>query len=150
MIYISISPKHTKQVNKDFVNRAVQKVIDIEEVGEVDISFVFETDAFITELNRKYRQINGPTDVLSFDMGYEDPSTGVKYLGDVVISVPAALRQADEHGVSLQSELELLIVHGFLHLLGYDHANEVDQAKMWEAQRRILTALQQNEKPRDS
>lgn len=89
-------------------------------------------DQQIAELNRRYRSIDGPTDVLSFSLveGEEfiDPSS-IKALGDIVISIDYAERQAAEQGHSLEYELDVLLAHGLLHLLGYNHM-EADEAEI--------------------
>jgi len=80
-------------------------------------------------LNNQYRQINRATDVLSFPAGDEMPGEGdEQYLGDVVISIDTALRQAESAGHSIEREVEELLIHGVLHLCGYDH--ETDNGQM--------------------
>jgi len=80
----------------------------------------------IQTLNRKFLKKNKPTDVLSFPLGEKAPD-GKYYLGDIVISVPVAFRQAREKGHSLDREMRLLAIHGFLHLLGYDHFAGIEE-----------------------
>ena len=98
-------------------------------------------DAAMSALNRSYRGVNGPTDVLAFPMAegrFGDISPDL--LGDVVISTETARRHALATGTELREELALLLVHGILHLVGYDHATTLDRRKMWRRQRLILTA----------
>lgn len=91
-------------------------------------------------LNRDFLGRDEVTDVLSFPAG--EPTVGADaYLGDVAISVPAAMRQAASGGHSLDAELQLLTVHAVLHLLGYDHGTAADMAAMWSAQAQILAAI---------
>lgn len=107
-----------------------------------EVSIVLTDDAHIHELNRDYRGVDRPTDVLAFSQleGREFPSdSALVTLGDVVISVETAARQAGEHGHSLQDELDLLTVHGILHLLGYDDQTEEEAEEMRRHERRILT-----------
>lgn len=135
--------------------------------GEVALSFV--DDETIRQLNRDYRGIDRPTDVLSFAMAemgeeelainYEDlediaiesaPGEAsdaddaeednplVEPLGDIIISVPRAIAQAEEYGHSIERELGFLFVHGFLHLIGYDHETEEEEKEMFARQERIL------------
>jgi len=93
-------------------------------------------DAHICELNSEWRGIDAPTDVLSFPM--DDP----QLLGDLVISLPTASRQAKERSYGLRDELRILMVHGVLHLLGYDHdESEAEHAEMAAAERKLLTRL---------
>jgi probable rRNA maturation factor len=102
---------------------------------------VLTDDQKVQELNRDYRSLDEPTDVLSFQMDERDPETGELYFGDIVISIPTARSQAQTAGHSLIEELSLLVVHGTLHLLGFDHGNPVDQKRMWDIQTEILDSL---------
>ncbi len=91
----------------------------------------------IKKLNHKYRKKNKPTDVLSFYLK-KDEQIKNKYLGDIVISIDKAKEQSIEKNVSLENELTLLLVHGYLHLLGYDHIIKSDAKKMFTLQDRIF------------
>lgn len=111
-----------------------------------DLSIVLTDDARLQGLNREYLGIDAPTDVLSFpasetDASEIDPETGVLYIGDILISIPRAQAQADAAGHALESEVQLLVVHGVLHLLGHDHAEPEEKARMWKAQAEILKSL---------
>jgi len=106
---------------------------------DATISVLFTDDNQIRALNHKYRGFDTPTDVLSFDVRERDPETGVLHLGEIAISIPYAAKQAKKNGHPLEAEVQLLIVHGVLHLLGHDHAEEKE--KMWCAQAQILTEL---------
>ena len=96
----------------------------------------------MTHLNEQYRGIEGPTDVLSF--GCDDPCAAVAdepiTLGDVIIAPEIAATQADELGTTIESELNLLLVHGILHLLGYDHDSDEEATVMQERERVLLDA----------
>ncbi len=100
--------------------------------GEVGVKLC--SDATMAAYNRKFRGKMGPTDVLSFPDGVTDPEGG-RYLGDIVISVPVAARQAKEAGHGLAAELKLLLLHGILHLAGYDH--ETDGGTMRRKERAL-------------
>ncbi|SFS85994.1 rRNA maturation RNase YbeY [Paenibacillus sp. BC26] len=119
--------------------------------GEVTLSIV--DDEEIHQLNREYRNIDRPTDVLSFAMQEEtdeeleiiyevdDESESVPFegmLGDIIISAERAKLQSEEYGHSLERELGFLFVHGFLHLIGYDHQDEASEAVMTEKQEAVL------------
>ncbi|MNC24406.1 Endoribonuclease YbeY [compost metagenome] len=120
------------------------------EKGEVDLTFV--DNERIHELNREYRGIDRPTDVLSFAMneaGEDEPEIIYAFdddeygevpnsLGDIIISVTRAKEQAEEYGHSLERELGFLFVHGFLHLLGYDHQDAESEAEMMSKQEHVL------------
>ncbi len=106
-----------------------------------DVSIVIGNDRLLHRLNLEYRQMDVPTDVLSFPSGEVDPDTSSLYLGDVVISLPRAQEQASAEGHLLAEELQLLVVHGILHLLGFDHEESKDKKKMWVIQDQILKQL---------
>jgi probable rRNA maturation factor len=97
------------------------------------------SDRRMRELNRTYRDRDTPTDVLSFGGEVVPAPDGVRYLGDVVIAVPYAARQARARRHSLARELKILALHGYLHLLGYDH--ETDRGEMMRLQRRLERRL---------
>ena len=111
------------------------------ELLERDLSIVLTDNRRLRKLNRQYLGIDAPTDVLSFPASESDPETGARYLGDILISVPYARQSARKAGHLLEAELQLLVVHGVLHLLGHDHAKPREKARMWKAQREILVQL---------
>lgn len=111
-----------------------------------EVMIVIADDDTLRELNWRFRGVNAPTDVLSFANESRGPFAGgggqfPHYLGDLVISLPTAQAQAEAVGGTLVHELQLLIVHGVLHLLGYDHAGPEEKSRMWAAQERILQRL---------
>ena len=106
-----------------------------------DITLVLTGDAQLHELNRDYLGVDAPTDVLSFPASEADPETGEAYLGDILLSLPRADKQARAAGHSAADECQLLVVHGTLHLLGHDHGTAHEKAKMWKAQAAILKSL---------
>jgi probable rRNA maturation factor len=108
---------------------------------DVNLSIVLTDNRRLHELNRNYLGVDAPTDVLSFPASETDPETGARYIGDIIISVPYAAKGAAKAGHPLESELQLLVVHGVLHLLGHDHAKPKEKAKMWKAQAEILESL---------
>jgi len=113
---------------------------------DVNLSIVLTDNRRLRTLNRDYLGVDAPTDVLSFpasesDGSEIDPETGARYIGDILISVPYAAKGAAKAGHPVESELELLVVHGVLHLLGHDHAKAKEKTKMWKAQSEILESL---------
>lgn len=106
-----------------------------------DLTVVLTDDKRIQGLNRDYLGIDAPTDVLSFPASQIDPETGSPYLGDILISLPYAAKSAAQAGHPLEAEVQLLVVHGVLHLLGHDHAKVREKARMWKAQAEILQTL---------
>ena len=130
------------------LTKAMNVVAELEALSpqtEVDITLV--DDAAIHELNRTYRGIDRPTDVLSFalDEGEEEPEVDddeiEHLLGDVIISAPTAVRQGEEYGHGLEREMTYLAVHGMLHLLGYDHMEEKDKLIMRIREEEVLRRL---------
>jgi len=108
---------------------------------DIEVSILLTDDEHIKELNRDYRGIDEPTDVLAFAQMEGEPigcEMNDGLLGDVVISVETAQRQAEEHGHSLDEEIDVLLAHGLLHLLGYDHENSEDAKVMFAKQEEIL------------
>lgn len=118
----------------------------------VEVSILLTDDSQIAGLNSRYRGVDSPTDVLAFAQmdGAEDLQNDdeAALLGDIVISVETALRQAEERGASLEDELDVLLAHGVLHLLGYDHEDPEDERRMFARQAAILE--QARSKPRSA
>jgi len=110
-------------------------------LASVDMTIVLTDDAQLRELNREYLGVDAPTDVLSFPASEADPETGVSYLGDILISIPRAKQQAEAAGHPVEDEVQLLVVHGTLHLLGHDHATAAEKARMWKAQAEVMSGL---------
>jgi probable rRNA maturation factor len=106
-------------------------------LADPEITLAFVGERAIRTLNRKFRKKDRPTDVLSFSLG-EKGADGKFYLGDIVIAVPVAFRQSRAKGHGLDRELRLLAIHGFLHLLGYDHSAGMDDEER-KAYRLYLT-----------
>lgn len=107
------------------------------------LSILLADDEQLRLLNRDFRQLDQPTDVLSFPAGGDVPLLPGEppYLGDIAISLPYAARQAAQAGHDLAGELQLLTIHGVLHLLGYDHETEAEKGEMWAAQTAVLAHL---------
>jgi probable rRNA maturation factor len=124
------------------IERAVNAALTHQKESlDVNLSVVLTDNRRLHKLNRDYLGVDAPTDVLSFPASESDPETGARYIGDILISVPYAAKGAKQAGNSLEAELQLLVVHGLLHLLGHDHAKPKDKSKMWKAQTQILEAL---------
>lgn len=139
---IMISDEFAGSINEETIHATVLAVLNHEEVSEQsEVSIVIDNDARLQELNSQFLGIDAPTDVLSFPSDEMDPDAGTPYLGDIIISKPRAQAQADDAGHALEAEIQLLIVHGMLHLLGYDHADAEEKQEMWARQKEILTGL---------
>lgn len=113
---------------------------------EAELSVLLTGDAEIRRLNRTYRGVDAPTDVLSFPQGEVSVPPGIApLLGDVVISLERAAAQAAEGGWLLQEEVLRLLIHGVLHLVGYDHARPVEARAMRAMETQLLRALERDE-----
>ena len=124
------------------IKRAANTTIELYAIQKkVSISILICDENYIQNLNNSYRGINQPTDVLSFTADIQLPESEDLYLGDIAISFPTAVNQAEKAGHPIENELVLLTVHGILHLLGYDHMTEEDEKVMWKTQRRIFDYL---------
>jgi len=124
------------------LERAAQATLTHEQESlDCELSIVLTDEARLRELNRDYLGIDAPTDVLSFPASETDPETGARYIGDILISIPRAQDQAAVAGHALEAEVQLLVAHGVLHLLGHDHAEPEEKARMWKAQGEILNEL---------
>ena len=129
-------------VPRDLLERATREALKHQTVSSAsELTIVLTDDARLKELNRDYLGIDAPTDVLSFPASETDPETGARYIGDIIISMARARSQATAAGHPLESEVQLLVVHGVLHLLGHDHATAEEKAQMWKAQAEILKIL---------
>lgn len=154
-----VLPIHNKHI--ELLEGLLIEVARSEGVEEGEVSLTFVDDETIRELNREYRGMDKSTDVLSFPMGedelegdealeleeeveaddadmVEDEDMMPLLLGDVIISVPTAIRQSEEYGHSIERELGFLFLHGFLHLIGYDHDNEEAERDMISRQEAVL------------
>ena len=146
---VQIAPDQASQVSAERLQAVARAVLQAEGrtgAGPAELTLVITDDEGIQALNRDFLGYDTPTDVLAFAAQEESgpfvaaPEAGA-YLGDVIVSYPRALAQAGEHGHSPEQELTLLVVHGILHLLGYDHADDEGKAAMWARQDAILDSL---------
>jgi len=140
VIHIEVNPTLENTPVSELLERAALAVL-AHQSADGDLTIVLTDDAQLHELNREYLGIDAPTDVLSFPASETDPETARRYLGDILISVPRATAQAGAAGHALEAEVQLLVVHGILHLLGYDHADVEEKARMWKAQVEVLERL---------
>jgi probable rRNA maturation factor len=137
-----------------WLQKMVEKPLIFEEIPpSAEISLVITGQEQIQELNRKYRGKDRPTDVLSFAMtgqkeeeepaAFIDPPDGQLHLGEVIISYPQAEIQAREQGHSIRKEMAILIVHGVLHILGYDHEKPEMKPAMEAREKAILAEIEE-------
>lgn len=127
---------------EDIIKRAASAALE-EEHASGDISVLITDDNGIWEMNKDYRNVDRPTDVLSFPSSEGDELSTVPdgFLGDIAISINRTKAQALEYGHSFERELSFLTVHGCLHILGYDHMNDEDRQTMFALQDEILNDM---------
>ncbi|WP_096201307.1 rRNA maturation RNase YbeY [Bacillus sp. FJAT-45350] len=137
-----------KEEQLELVTNVLTKAAEMESVEmDSEVSITFVNDETIQEINREYRDKDKPTDVISFALNEQGEDEmeivggeGPNLLGDIIISVPRITEQANRYEHSFERELAFLAVHGFLHLLGYDHIDENEEKVMFARQEEILTA----------
>lgn len=138
MIEIQIKTTTRPEVKREMLIFAVSTALTTMNEESVDITLRLTSDDEVRQLNRDFRNLDESTDVLSFNQDLIDPQSGRRYLGDIVISLDRAVQQAPENNHSIDEECALLAIHGTLHLLGFDHAQELDREKMWKMQEEIF------------
>lgn len=161
---MTVTVEQETEVSFDFDHEALAKNVIMYTMEHECFPYEAEVNVTLVDLeeihriNREFRQIDRPTDVLSFPLlAYEEPGdfskleedpdnfnpdTGEILLGDIILCVPKILEQAKEYGHSVRREYAFLIVHSMLHLFGYDHMTEEDAARMEQKQNEILDKLQ--------
>jgi len=141
-IHLEILEGFRTQIDTSPLRLAAEATLKHHSVPEdAELSLVISDDEGIRKLNNQFRNIDKPTDVLSFPSALTNPESGVDYLGDIIISFERAEAQATAGGHNITAELQLLIVHGILHLLGHDHALPDEKRSMWQSQNKVLTEL---------
>lgn len=128
----------------DLLRGAVSHVLEHQgAIAGCELSIVISEDESVAALNQQFRGIASPTDVLSFPALKDKSLAKVRpvYLGDLVIAYPYAQHQAEREGLPFTDSMALLVIHGTLHLLGYDHDMPTNREKMWAVQAQILTDL---------
>ncbi len=140
MIHLRVrnESRRKRMFRRDTLAHVAERIYDEEGIKDtIELSVLFCDDAFISELNRTYRGKSGPTDILSFAQESAGHS-GVRVLGDIVISLETVERFCRNDLAAIRSEVLLLFCHGFLHLLGYDHATQSGRKAMQDRQARYL------------
>ncbi len=144
---VHVEGKFRELVDGGWVKKIARQILKAEGVAPpYEVSLVFTDSETVRQLNRDYRGVDKPTDVLAFymlpqkktDSSFVLPPDGVTHLGEVIISCPQATEQAKEEGHSAERELALLIIHGILHLLNYDHEEPDEESEMREKERELL------------
>jgi probable rRNA maturation factor len=139
MIRVSVAcPQETVMVDRGAMRQIVRTVLEGEEVNEAEISLAFVDNPTIHRLNLRYLSHDEPTDVLSFPLS---EGNSCRLTGELVIGAEVAQSQADSHGHAVHAELALYVIHGLLHLCGYDDKTEAGAAQMRERERFYLGTL---------
>ena len=143
MIYFHSGVRNSGVDTRRLKSVAKQLLREVDEEGSA-LSLSLVGDREIAQLNREHRGKDKPTDVLSFPLyeaGEAAPGEGERLLGDVVISVDTARRQAADYDAPLQNEVYRLLIHGILHVLGHDHEQAEERAAMEAEERRLASAI---------
>jgi len=152
-LVIRIDRDFQERVDKKWLRRLVRESLGAHGLQtQVELSLLITDDATVRELNRTYRGKDKTTDVLSFALevdrrgdaaaGFVMPPGEIVHLGEVIVSYPKAAEQAAERNHAVEDELALLVVHGVLHLLGYDHDKPAREREMRSLEQRVLSAVQ--------
>ena len=151
MVEIKYNGVKLEKSNEKLISKVVNTVLEMENIcHDVDVYITLMDNDEIHKINKEYRDVDRPTDVLSFPMFERDEIVNLKeqkkndieeILGDILISVPKVKEQAEEYGHSFERELSYLVTHGMLHLLGYDHMEEDEKKIMREHEEAVLQKL---------
>lgn len=130
------------------IRRCCNAVLKLDEFkGSAEVNIVLVDNQMIKEINKKHRNKDSETDVLSFPMGkdgkYEiNPETGAQILGDIIVSMEKVVSQCESFGHSMQREVAYLVAHGLLHILGYDHEKgQIEKVRMREKEEKVMELL---------
>ncbi|MCL2025668.1 MAG: rRNA maturation RNase YbeY [Leptospirales bacterium] len=135
-----------RSVDENRLLKLAENICDILEIENLTLSLIMTDDEYIKKINKEYRREDSPTDVISF--AYIDDNDDfpcavglVDELGDIYISLERAAEQSLEYGVSLEDELKRLLIHGILHLIGYDHEKSVEEENIMRTKEEEIFAL---------
>jgi probable rRNA maturation factor len=138
MIQIIIPSIFRVRMHVNLLRARANSAVQILQMETKNVSVKICSDAEMRTFNKTYRGIDQTTDVLSFVLDFKEPHSNENYLGDIVISYQTAKKQAREHHQSLEDEMTFLLIHGLLHLSGYDHETLADERKMFSRQENIF------------
>jgi len=139
---IEVNNLTKRKVDKKFLNKIANKVLAFEKFKKGEVSIAFVSQLRIRELNKRYRKKNRTTDVLAFEgSDRKNNHKKDKFLGEVIISLSDVEKNSRKFKNSFKSELARILIHGILHLFGYDHVKNGEEAKMFKIQEKILKSL---------
>jgi probable rRNA maturation factor len=148
---IQIDKKFQKYLRREWLHQVVEHSLVAHGIGsEVELGLLITDDETVRELNQEYRGVDEPTDVLSFALVERKPGSSpfitppddLLHLGEVIVSYPQAVRQAEENKHRVEEEVALLVVHGVLHLLGYEHDKPAREQEMRGLEKRVLSEVE--------
>ena len=150
---IQIDEPFQEFLKEEWLRHVIESTILSQTIdSEVELGLLITDDTTVKELNRTYRGVDESTDVLSFALtedtpdadspSFVTPPDGMLHLGEVIVSYPRAVKQAEEHNHGTDREIALLVVHGTLHLLGYDHDEPAREQEMRELEAKILSGVE--------
>jgi rRNA maturation RNase YbeY len=141
-VLVSIDPRFARQITPDWLVAIARMTLEMELMGPCQVGIVLTDDEEVRSLNREYAGEDHSTDVLAFALTegeeFAGPPDQTNRIGEVIISVETAVRQAEEARTNLEDEVAHLLVHGVLHLLGFDHSIESDERVMRTKERAVL------------
>ncbi len=140
-ILVKIDHEFKELLSRSEVKSFANKILDELDKTGCEVSFYFVGDSAMRETNFRYRGFDKVTDVLSFTINEVNPENGFLILGDIIISVPVALSQTKERQKTLTREIHLLMIHGILHIIGYDHEDKNEKKKMFSLQEHLLAMV---------
>ncbi|MGV8027356.1 MAG: rRNA maturation RNase YbeY [Anaerolineaceae bacterium] len=146
MIQIIIPPILKLNIQTSILKARVFSTIRIMQLEKQNVTLKLCNDREMLTFNKTYRGIDQTTDVLSFSLDFKEPQSNEQYLGDIIISFPTAKKQAKIHHQSLEDEITFLLIHGLLHLMGYDHENLEEERKMFSLQEKIFQQVLEENK----
>jgi probable rRNA maturation factor len=147
---VQVDPAFRGKIDQEHLNKIILQTLRREGMAEpLTFGLLITDDEHIKRLNLRYRGQDRETDVLAFDMEnsqnrFVSPHSVPVHLGDVVVSYARAVAQAETYGHSIEEELHRLVVHGLLHLLGYDDRSDEERQRMWDRQETILREFHTN------
>ena len=143
---VEISNLTNENIDEKLINDVVKATSERLNIKDSIVGIVLVDNKRIHEINREYRNVDRETDVISFAFLEDetDPDMDIDNLGEIYISLEKARSQAEEYGHSFKRELSFLVVHGLLHLLGYDHMTSEEEKEMFSLQEEILSSLNIN------
>ncbi len=147
-INVEIDETFAGCIDSKWLKDIIREVLKAQDAGnDAEVGLIITGQERIHELNKAYMDEDRPTDVLSFPLIEPSAKTefvaapdGKKHLGEIIISFPQSVLQAEEHGHTVEREITVLVIHGILHLLGYDHARRAEKAEM-QAREKVLLGL---------